>query len=81
MQFISILLKFLSKDFDKVPHRRLLIKLASHGIGGKLFAWIEDWLRNRRQRVCLHGAQSSWSTVLSGVPQESVLGPVLFGLY
>ena len=43
-----------AKAFDKVPHQRLLLKVASLGIGGKLFDWISNWLRNRTQRVSVH---------------------------
>jgi ribonuclease P/MRP protein subunit RPP40 len=70
-----------AKAFDKVPHKRLIMKLRNHGIGGRLLSWIEDWLKDRRQRVCLQGEESDWKSVLSGVPQGSVLGPVLFLVY
>ena len=65
------------KAFDKVPHQRLILKLKSHGMGSSIINWLTD----RRQRVVLDGEVSSWKSVLSGVPQGSVLGPILFLVY
>ena len=69
------------KYFDKVPHQRLLLKLKSHGMGNSVINWIEQWLTDRRQRVVVDREVSSWKSVLSGVPQGSVLGPILFLVY
>ena len=71
----------MSKAFDKVWHKGLLFKLKSYGIHGKLYKILENYLSNRQQRVVLNGQHSDWRNVLAGVPQGSVLGPLLFLVY
>ena len=69
------------KAFDKVPHQRLLLKLKAHGIAYDVINWIEKWLTHRRQKVIVGGEISNWKSVVSGVPQGSVLGSILFLIY
>ena len=70
-----------SKAFDKVSHRKLIFKLREINVNRYIVKWIENWLYDRQQRVILNGVHSGWASVKSGVPQGSVLGPLLFIVY
>ena len=70
-----------SKAFDRVWHKGLLCKLRAAGISGSLLSWLSSYLFERRQRLILPGTQSDWNYIHTGIPQGSILGPLIFFLY
>ena len=78
---IDMLILDFSKAFDTVPHKRLITKLKYYGISCQVGEWIQAWLTKRQQQVVLDGDVSSPAHVRSGVPQGTVLGPLMFLLY
>lgn len=71
----------ISKAFDRVWHRGLLVKLTSTGGEGNLLTWFASYLSNRKQRVVIEGVHYDWRNIEAGVPQGSVLGPLLILIY
>ena len=71
----------MSKESDKVWHEGLIYKMKCFGINDMLLKLLQNFLENRLQRVLLNGRTSSWGPVLAGVPQRSILGPLVFLIY
>ena len=71
----------ISKAFYNVWHEGVLFKLSQNGISGNLLKLLTEFLKNRKQRVTLNGQTSSWAEVNAGIPQDSILGPLLFLIY
>jgi hypothetical protein len=78
---IRVVFLDISKAFDRVWHKGLLHKLKACGITGKLLSWLKDYLSQRQQRVIVNGEHSDWGNIGAGVPQGSVLGPLLFLIF
>ena len=77
-EYVGAVLIDLSKAFDSINHTLLLDKLRSYGILGTEHKWFSSYLSGRQQRVCLDGSFSDWASISKGVPQGSILGPLLF---
>ena len=71
----------LKKAFDKVPHQRLIYKAEQYGVKGDIINWIKSFLSSRTQQVIINGESSECKDVTSGIPQGSVLGPLLFVIF
>ena len=77
----DVLILDFQKAFDKVPHQRLIQKLNFYDIRGNILDWVTQWLTSRTQRVVVDGEVSEHVHVKSGVPQGTVLGPLMFLIY
>ena len=80
-EYIGAILIDLSKALDSIDHNILLNKLSAYGITKNELKWFKDYLTGRMQRVCVDSTFSDWTTITRGVPQGSILGPLLFLIY
>jgi retron-type reverse transcriptase len=80
-KFIGAMLMDLSRAFDCLPHRLLLAKLNAYGVDDKACNLLMSYLRKRQQRVKVGVTKSDWTTILKGIPQGSILGPLLFNIF
>ena len=80
-KFTAVAFLDISKAFDSVNHDILLSKLVCYGVLGKSLTWFASYLSCRQQRVCMQGLSSDWGEIHVGVPQGSILGPLLFSVY
>ena len=79
--WVDVLILDFAKAFDMVPHRRLLTKLKYYGVRGRTLNWIQSWLIQRHQTVIVDGKKSRHVPVKSGIPQDTILGPLPFLIY
>ena len=80
-EYAAAVLMDLSKAFDCLPHKILLYKLSANGLSDEAVLLLKKYLSDRKQRFKLNNIVSSWSEIKKGVPQGSILGPLLFNVF